>query len=102
MTTAGLDRPAPEAFRGLRRPPPGPAGSRSPAALTRLFLTSRLVPIAVVLLAALGAVLWSSLHWHWDIAGGVAARNFIAVTIQSGAAAVITVATYGPFGESER
>ena len=103
MTTAGLDRPAPGSV-----PPPAPAAARPGRVavagwrLTRLFLTSRLVPIAVVLLAALGAVLWSSLHWHWDIAGGAAARNFIAVTIQSGAAAVITVATYGPFGESER
>lgn len=103
MTTAGLDRPAPGSV-----PPPAPAVARpgrlaaAGLRLTRLHLVSRRVPVAVVLIAALGAVLWSSLHWHWNIAGGVAARNFIALTIQTGAAAVITVATYGPFGEPER
>jgi hypothetical protein len=58
--------------------------------------------MALALLAALGALLWSALHWRWNIAGGPAARQFIPLTIQTGAAAVIAVTTYGPFGESER
>jgi len=58
--------------------------------------------MALALLAGLGALLWSALHWHWNIAGGAAARLFIPLTIQTGAAAVIAVTTYGPFGEPER
>jgi hypothetical protein len=60
------------------------------------------VPTALALLAGLGALLWAALHWHWDIAGGPAARLFIPLTIQTGAAAVIAVTTGGPFGEPER
>lgn len=58
--------------------------------------------MALALLAAIGALLWAALHWRWGIAGGAAARKFIPLTIQTGAAAVIAVATYGPFGEPER
>jgi hypothetical protein len=58
--------------------------------------------MALALLAGLGALQWSALHWHWSIAGGPAARLFVPLTIQSGAAAVITVTTFGPFGETER
>ena len=58
--------------------------------------------MGLVLLAGLGVLLWSSLHWHWNIAGGPAAELFIPLTIQSGAAAVIAVTTFGPFGEAER
>jgi hypothetical protein len=70
--------------------------------VARLYLISRRVPMALSLLAALGALLWAALHWHWNIAGGAAARQFIPLTIESGAAAVIAVTTYGPFGEPER
>jgi hypothetical protein len=58
--------------------------------------------MALGLLAALGALLWAALHWRWNIAGGAAARQFIPLTIETGAAAVISVTTYGPFGEPER
>jgi hypothetical protein len=58
--------------------------------------------MALALLAGLGALLWAALHWHWNIAGGAAARQFIPLTIETGAAAVIAVTTYGPFGEPER
>ena len=58
--------------------------------------------MALALLAGLGALLWSALHWHWNIAGGPAAQLFIPLTIQAGAAAVIAVTTFGPFGEQER
>ena len=67
-----------------------------------MYLVSRRAPMGLVLLAGLGALLWSSLHWHWNIAGGPAARLFIPLTIQAGAAAVVAVTTFGPFGEAER
>lgn len=101
MTTAGLHRPAPESI-----PPPAVGTRRGRAAagwrLARLYLVSRRVPMALALLAGLGALLWAALRWHWNIAGGPAARQFIPLTIESGAAAVIAVTTYGPFGEPER
>ena len=58
--------------------------------------------MALALLAGLGALLWSALHWQWNIAGGPAARLFIPLTIEAGAAAVVAVTTFGPFGEAER
>jgi hypothetical protein len=58
--------------------------------------------MALGLLAGLGALLWSALHWQWNIAGGPAAQLFIPLTIQSGAAAVIALTTFGPFGEQEQ
>jgi hypothetical protein len=101
MTTAGLRRPAPGNV-----PPPAAGTRRDRAAsgwrLVRLYLVSRRVPMALALLAGLGALQWAELHWHWNIAGGPAARLFIPLTIQAGAAAVITVTTFGPFGEPER
>ena len=101
MTTADLRRraagnvPAPAA--GTRRDRVA-AGWR----LARLYLVSRRVPMALALIAGLGALLWAALHWHWNIAGGAAARQVIPLTIEAGAAAVIAVTTYGPFGEPER
>jgi hypothetical protein len=99
VTTADLRRPAPGSV-------PAATGTlRAPAAglhLVRLYLASRRVPLALGLLVGLGALLWASLHWHWGIAGGAAARQFIPLTIESGAAAVIAVTTHGPFGEPER
>ena len=101
MTTAGLHRPAPGSV-----PPPATGTRRYRAAavwrLAWLYLVSRRVPMALALLAGLGALQWAELHWHWNIAGGPAARLFIPLTIQAGAAAVITVTTFGPFGETER
>jgi len=101
VTTAGLHRPAPGSA-----PPPAAATMRGRAAagwrLARLYLVSRRVPMALALLALLGALLWSALHWHWNVAGGAAARQFIPLTIETGAAALVAVTTYGPFGEPER
>lgn len=100
MTTADLQRPAPgtpPATTGTRRETPI-IGWR----LALLYLVSRRVPIALALLAAIGGLMWAALHWRWGIAGGAAARKFIPLTIQTGAAAVITVTTFGPFGETER
>ena len=100
MTTRGLYRSAP----GSLPPPAGTKRDRAAAGwrLTRMYLVSRRVPMGLALLAGLGALLWSSLHWHWNIAGGPAAELFIPLTIQSGAAAVIAVTTFGPFGEAEQ
>lgn len=70
--------------------------------LTWLYLASRRVPAGIGLIAALGAVLWSALHWHWSISGGAAAKLVVYLVIETGAAAVIAVTTHGPFGEQER
>ena len=78
--------------------PPAVAGLR----LAWLHAVSRRVPAALGLLAALGVLLWVSLRYHWNVAGGPAAQMFIPLTIETGAAAVIAVAAYGPFGEPER
>jgi hypothetical protein len=67
-----------------------------------LYAASRRIPVALALLAGLGVLLWAALHWHWNIAGGAAAQLFIPLVIETGAAAVIAVTTYGPFGEPER
>jgi hypothetical protein len=94
---------------GVHRPPPGAAQARPvsrPALaslhLAWLYLVSRRAPAAVGLLAALGALLWAALHWDWSIAGGPAAQQVIPLVIETGAAAVIAVTTYGPFGDTER
>ena len=101
MTTAGLHRPAPGS---APRPAAGTRRDRAAAGwrLARLYLASRRVPVALALLAGLGALLWSALHWRWNIAGGPAAQLFIPLTLQAGAAAVIALTTFGPFGEPER
>jgi hypothetical protein len=101
MTAAGLHRPAPGSVptpAAATRPGRAAAGWR----LARLYLASRRIPMALALIGGLAALLWAALHWHWTIAGGPAARLFIPLTIQTGAAAVIAVTTYGPFGEPER
>jgi hypothetical protein len=94
---------------GMRSAPRGTATAEAayPPAVAALRLAwlhaaSRRVPAAVGLLAALGVLLWVALHYHWNIAGGPAAQILIPLTIEAGAAAVIAVATYGPFGEPER
>jgi hypothetical protein len=94
---------------GVQSSPPGAAAAPLPARpavaslrLAWLYLASRRAPAALGLLAGLGALLWAALHWHWNIIGGPAAQQLIPLTIEAGAAAVIAVTTYGPFGEPER
>jgi hypothetical protein len=93
---------------GIRTPPrgAGPAPALRPVTawlrLASLHAASRRLPAAAGLLAALGGLLWAELHWHWNIAGGPAAQQVIPLVIETGAAAVIAVASYGPFGEPER
>ena len=97
MTTAGVRGSLPGAAQA-------PAARVAPAwlRLAGLYLVSRRVPAALGLLAGLGALLWAALHWHWNIAGGPAAQQVVPLVIETGAAAVIAVTTYGPFGEPER
>jgi hypothetical protein len=94
---------------GVHRPPPGAAQARlasRPAraslCLAWLYLVSRRAPAALGLLAALGVLLWAALHWNWSVAGGPAAQQLVPLVIETGAAAVIAVTTYGPFGDTER
>jgi hypothetical protein len=93
--TAAAIHDSPAAPPALR---PVTAGLR----LTRLYLTSRRVPAALGLVAGLGCLLWAALHWRWNIAGGPAAQMVIPLVVETGAAAVVAVASHGPFGEPER
>ncbi len=99
MTAAGVDRSAPGPA-----PAPAVAARLVPAwlRLPLLYLLSRRVPAALAVAAGLAAVLWAALHWHWSVAGGRAAQQIVPLVIETGAAAVIAVTTYGPFGEPER
>ena len=95
MTAAGVHRPT---------VPPGAASRHGVVGvrLTWLHLVSRRVPVALGLLTCLSALLGADLAGHWYIAGGPAAQQLVPLTIESGAAAIIAVTTYGPFGEPER
>ena len=96
MTTAGVQSSPPVAGRQPARP------ALIVLRLPWLYLVSRRVPAALGLIAGLGVLLWASLRWHWNVAGGPAAQDFIPLAIEAGAAAVVAVTTYGPFGEPER
>ena len=97
MTAAGVHQSAPGA---APTPPAGPG--QGLLRLAHLYLVSRRVPGALALLAGFGVLLWAALFWHWNIAGGPAAAMVIPLIVEAGAAAVIAVSTYGPFGEPER
>jgi hypothetical protein len=94
VTAAAIHEPA--------QAPPGLRPLTAAVRLAWLYLASRRVPAAVGLLAGLGCLLWAALHWHWNIAGGRAAQLVIPLVIETGAAAVVAVASHGPFGEPER
>ena len=98
MTAAGVHRPPPGAAEASLASRPARTSLRMPW----LYLVSRRAPAAVGLLAALGVLLWVALHWNWSVAGGPAARQVVPLVIETGAAAVIAVTTYGPFGDTER
>ena len=89
----------------VRTPPAAPAspawrGTAGPR-LAWLHLRSRRVPGAVVALAVCGGVLRAVLRWHWTFHSGLLTQQ-IPIIIEAGAAAVVAVTTYGPFGEPER
>jgi hypothetical protein len=98
MTAAGV-RPSPT---GAAPPPVLALRAISVVRTGWLYLISRRIPAAIGLLVATGALLWAALHWHWNIVGGAAARQFLPLAIESAAAAIIAVATYGSFGDTER
>jgi hypothetical protein len=98
MTAAGVHGPPPGAAQARLASQPALASLR----LLWLYLVSRRVPAAVGLLAALGALLWAALYWNLSVAGGPAAQQLVSLVIETGAAAVIAVTTYGPFGDTER
>jgi hypothetical protein len=98
MTAAGVHRPPPGATQARLASWPALASLRLPW----LYLVSRRAPAALGLLVALGALLWAALHGNWSIAGGPAAQQLIPLVIETGAASVIAVTTYGPFGDTER
>jgi hypothetical protein len=97
MTAAGLHRSAPGAT-----PAPVAGPGHAWLRLAWLYAVSRHAPAAAGLLAGFGALLWAALHWHWNVAGGPAAAAVFPLITEAGAAAVIAVTTYGPFGEPER
>jgi hypothetical protein len=97
MTAAGVHQSAPGAA-----PAPVASPGQGLLRLAWLYLVSRRVPGALALLAGFGVLLWAALFWHWNIAGGPAAAMVIPLIVEAGAAAVIAVSTYGPFGEPER
>jgi hypothetical protein len=91
VTAAGVLRPprfpcAPVGMAGRL-----PAGIR----LAWLHLRTRRIPAGIVALAVCGVVL----HWHW--ASKSNPQQF-PMTVEAGAAAVISVTTHGTFGEVER
>jgi hypothetical protein len=93
----------------VRHPSPGatpaealPQAARGVARMAWLYAISRRVPAALSLLTVIAAVLWAALRWHWYIAGGAAAQQFIPLTLEASTAAVIAVTAYCPFGETER
>ena len=97
MTAAGIHRPP-----GAGQARPASRRALATLRLAWLYLVSRRALAAVALLVALGALLWAALHGNWSVAGGAAARQLIPLVIETGAAAVIAVTTFGPFGDTER
>ncbi len=94
---------------GVQSSPPGAVPARTAARpvaavlrLARLHAASRRIPAALGLLAALGALLWAALNGRWATTGGPAAQEVFPLVIETGAAALIAVTTYSPFGEPER
>jgi hypothetical protein len=75
--------------------------TRAGLRLVRLHLASRRIPGALAALAGCGVALRSAMVWHWTLGSGNGAQQ-LPVLIEAGAAALIAVTTYSPFGEPER
>jgi hypothetical protein len=104
MTAADVQKPpgAAPLARAAKARPALAAGLR----LVRLHLTSRRVPVALAVLAVIGAALRAALGWHWIPASGTGAPQLSALELpmllEAGTASIIAVTTYSPFGEPER
>jgi hypothetical protein len=97
VTAAEIGRPAPGLAPQQRTRPAGAA--RAGLRLVRLYLASRRVLAALLVLAACAIALRTALHWLPRT--GVYSRQ-IPLIIEAGAAAVIGVTVRSPFGEPER
>ena len=100
MTTAHL-RTGERAEPGI---PPARPSWGSPAAgsrLVRLYVASRRVPVALAALVGCTLVFRGALEWHWVPSGGPLTQQ-LPVLLEAGAASVIAVTTYSPFGDPER
>ena len=97
MTAAEVGRPAPRLApsRGTR----APGAARTGLRLIRLYLASRRVLGALLVLVACALALRTALHWLPRT--GVFSRQ-IPLIIEAGAAAAIGVTARSPFGEPER
>jgi hypothetical protein len=93
------------ATAGVLKPPAAPAGTGgrlgAGARLAWLHLRTRRVPTCALALAGSGVVLRAALHWQWAFNSGRYAQQ-VPMIIEAGAAAVIAVTAYSPFGEAER
>jgi hypothetical protein len=97
VTAAGVGRTAPDLAPARETRPPGPA--RSGLRLIRLYLASRRVLGALLVLLACAVAVRTALHWLPRT--GVFSRQ-IPLIIEAGAAAAIGVTARSPFGEPER
>ncbi|MBO2445689.1 hypothetical protein J4573_01160 [Actinomadura barringtoniae] len=70
-----------------------------PFRLCRLHLASRRAPAALVAVVAFALVLWTTTRWLHKVGPWTHA---VPLTVALGAAAVIGVTTWNPFGEVER
>jgi hypothetical protein len=84
-------------------PPARPSWGSTAAGLrlVRLYVASRRVPVALGALVGCSSVLRAALEWHWVPSSGPLTQQ-LPVLLEVGAASVIAVTTYSPFGEPER
>jgi hypothetical protein len=78
------------------------SGARAGLRLAWLFLAGRRVPAGLVTLALCAGALAAALSLHWTLGSASGAAQQVPVLIEAGAAGLIAVTTYSPFGEPER
>jgi len=101
VTAVGVHRPTAGATSGAVPSFPSPGRMAAGVRLVWLYLASRRVPTALAALAACGTALRAGLEWHWIGATGPGVRQLPSL-LEAGAASVIAVVAYSPFGEPER
>ena len=100
MTPAHVRTPAGAESRILH-PLPSWGSTAAGSRLVRLYVASRRVPAALGALVGCSLVLRAALEWHWIPSTGPLTQQ-LPVLLEAGAASVIAVTTYSPFGEPER